>query len=367
MAIKELLKEGGKIAKEYADKAIKEATPVLEKYAKEAAKDFAEKAVPKAKELASEAAKYTKETAIPKAKEFAKEKAIPAAKKAIADTKVFTEEKAVPAIKKATADVKEFSEKTAKTVSEKTTQLVDLNGDGKIDQEDMLLLLNDIYTQSNNGIRNVSKPVKTICDEYLDRYKDPRQAAEKLITSDIVKCTTSGFLTGFGGVITLPVTIPANVASVLYVQMRMISSVAYLSGLDINSDATQTLVYACLAGVSVANVIKDTGIKLGTKIATSLVEKIPGKTLTAINKKVGFRMLTKFGEKGIINIGKMVPVVGAIVGGGFDLVETKIVANRSLKEFFDGDYEIKEDIEKEIIDIEVEDIISDEGVENPQQ
>jgi hypothetical protein len=37
--------------------------------------------------------------------------------------------------------------------------------------------------------------------------------------------------------------------------------------------------------------------------------------ITKINQKVGFRLLTKFGSKGVINLGKMVPLTGGIIGG----------------------------------------------------
>ena len=67
-----------------------------------------------------------------------------------------------------------------------------------------------------------------------------------MIDNAVVKCTTSGFLNGFGGLIVLPVTLPANVTSVLYVQMRMIASVAYMAGLNVRSDVVQTLIYACM-------------------------------------------------------------------------------------------------------------------------
>ena len=63
--------------------------------------------------------------------------------------------------------------------------------------------------------------------------------------------------------------------------------------------------------------------------------------MTKINQKVGFRFLTKFGEKGLINIGKMIPVVGALISGGFDLAETKIIADRAYKEFMEGQFVIE--------------------------
>ena len=66
--------------------------------------------------------------------------------------------------------------------------------------------------------------------------------------------------------------------------------------------------------------------------------EIPGKALVKINQKVGFRFVTKFGEKGLINIGKMVPVVGALINGGLDYAETKVIANRAYKMFMLNDF-----------------------------
>lgn len=42
-----------------------------------------------------------------------------------------------------------------------------------------------------------------------------------------------------------------------------------------------------------------------------------------------------------MNLGKMIPGVGAIVGGGLDFVETKVIANRDYRWFMLGDYSIK--------------------------
>lgn len=55
--------------------------------------------------------------------------------------------------------------------------------------------------------------------------------------------------------------------------------------------------------------------------------------LQKINKLVGFRFITKAGEKGVVNLTKCLPVVGGIVGGGFDIATTKIIANNAYKLF----------------------------------
>ena len=212
-------------------------------------------------------------------------------------------------------------------------------------QEDIMKLLDACYEKCLNGIPMISPSVEKMADDYLRKHESVESACRAMLRNQIVKCTTSGAVAGFGGAITMPVTIPANIGSVIYVQMRMIACVAYMANYELNCDQTQTFVYACLAGVTVNNVIKKAGINFGTKVANNLIKKIPGSVLTKINQKVGFRFITKFGEKGIINIGKMVPGVGAVVGGTFDLVETRIIANRAYKWFLKGDFSTASDNE----------------------
>ena len=223
----------------------------------------------------------------------------------------------------------------------------------KISQDDILKILDKCYEQAKSGIGKVSPPIDKMANDYLKREKNVKKAARSMLNYQVAKCTTSGILTGFGGAITMPVTIPANITSVLYVQMRMIACTAYMAGLDLDSDQVQTFVYACLAGVSVNEVAKKFGVKLGTKMAQKGIERIPGKVLIKINQRVGFRLFTKFGEKGLINLGKAIPVVGAAVNGGLDFAETKIIAKRAYNMFIRG-MDIKDSTisDPPIIDVE---------------
>ena len=213
-------------------------------------------------------------------------------------------------------------------------------------------LLDKLYNQSIHGIAKVSPPVEELANNYLEKSNDATTAAKKFINYQIAKCTTAGFVTGLGGIITLPVAIPANVGSVMYVQMRMIACLAYMGGYDTNSDQVQTLVYACLAGISIDQILKQAGIQFGNKFVMAMVKKIPGEVLTKINQKVGFRFVTKFGTKGIVNIGKAVPVVGGMIGGGFDFVETKVIANRAYKMFINGDFNVSSEDDEKVIEID---------------
>lgn len=46
-----------------------------------------------------------------------------------------------------------------------------------------------------------------------------------------------------------------------------------------------------------------------------------------INKKVGFRLIIKVGEIGIINFGKVILIVGGLIGGLFDVVVINRIGN----------------------------------------
>lgn len=218
-----------------------------------------------------------------------------------------------------------------------------------VSEQDIMKFLDEAYKKVLDGIPRVSPPVKTFAEDYLKKHKTKEAACKSMMKNQIIKCTTSGAIAGFGGLIILPVTLPANIANVLYVQMRMIACTAYMAGYELNSDQTQTFVYACLAGVAVNQLVKKVGIKIGEKVFDNLINKIPGKVLNAINKKVGMRLLTKYGTKGAINLGKLIPGVGAAVGGGLDFLETKIIANRAYKWFFENNLEINDDTEEDII------------------
>ena len=224
-------------------------------------------------------------------------------------------------------------------------------------KENILNVLSIIYDKSKSGIPHVSPPVEKVADEYLKKYPDKEIAAKRMLNMQVAKCTTSGFINGFGGFIAMP-----------DVQMRMIACAAYIGGYNLNDDEVQTFVYACLAGVSVNEIVKKFGVQLGEKLVLQGVKKIPGKVLTKINQRIGFRLITKFGEKGLINIGKMIPVVGAVINGGLDLAETKIIANRAYKMFILNDYSVGSDIPvDDVIDVDVISEDKNDAVENNEE
>lgn len=193
-------------------------------------------------------------------------------------------------------------------------------------------VLAKIYQYTINGLPG-EKPADVLAKEYMRNYVSTEKAMEAMVRNQVIKCTATGFLTGLGGFITLPVTLPADLASSMYIQMRMIAAIAVMNGYDLNDDAVQTNVYASLLGVKVGDLLKQVGVKAGEKAAMAALKKLPGRILVKINQMLGFRFITKFGEKGVINLAKGIPFVGGFLNGGLNLTETMILAKNAMKDF----------------------------------
>jgi hypothetical protein len=196
----------------------------------------------------------------------------------------------------------------------------------------LLQWLGWLYEGAINGIPGVDG-LEDLAESYGTRHRDVDEAIDRLISWQIAKAGAAGFATGLGGALTLPVAIPANLVGVLYIQIRMIGAIAHLRGYDVRSDQVKTLVVACLAGSAALDILKDVGINIGAQLTRQMILRISGQVLRRINQAVGFRLVTKAGSRGVVNLVKGVPLVGGVVGGTFDAAATKVVGRTAKRVF----------------------------------
>jgi EcsC protein family len=200
----------------------------------------------------------------------------------------------------------------------------------KNEESRALTLVKWISNKAIDGVPPLSS-AHDLADEYLiDRgYKNHDSRIDALINWETAKNFTSGFVTGLGGLLVLPFALPTAFAASWIIQARMAAAIARIYGHNIHSDRVRTFIMAALVGDSLKDIAKASGIVIGRGLAKSLIEKVPGKALIEVNKRVGFRLLTKAGEKGAINLMKGVPFVGGVVGGTFDAVACRVVGRNA--------------------------------------
>lgn len=183
--------------------------------------------------------------------------------------------------------------------------------------------------------------------KYLDKYGSVNAAVDHLVKWQITSSATTGFATSFGGLPTMAITLPANIAGVMGIQLRMIGAIAELGGFHEQTEEKKTGMYLCLLGSQAGNTLSKTTGQFAIKFSTAALKKLPGSVLTKINQAVGFRLFTKFGQKGLVNIHKAIPVVGGVVGGSIDALSTYSIAKAAKVLFLNDiiDFEKQEEIE----------------------
>lgn len=184
-----------------------------------------------------------------------------------------------------------------------------------------------------NGFGPV-KGAKTVAEEALKHAgHDREKAIKKVIATHTRVVGASGFVSGLGGLATMVVAIPADV-TVLYTRAtRMIAAIAYIQGYDVDSEEVRSVIAVSLIGSAGVEAMSKAGVEIGTKTALSALKKVPGSALTKINKAVGFRLVTKFGTKGTINLVKVIPVAGGAVGGTINVVAIRSIAGYTKRNF----------------------------------
>jgi hypothetical protein len=163
--------------------------------------------------------------------------------------------------------------------------------------------------------------------------EERERTIDGLISSHRRLVAVGGFVTGFGGLVSMVVTIPADIGSFFIASGRMTAATAHLRGYDVNDDAVRSMVLVSLLGASGPALLSDAGVRIGTTGAVAALRNLPADRLAEINQKVGYRLVTSFGEKGVINLVKVIPVIGGGIGAGVNVASINIIARHAKANF----------------------------------
>jgi len=174
------------------------------------------------------------------------------------------------------------------------------------------------------GIRGIGplSSAESLATAYLDdgKHRDDDARVAALIKWEAAKNFTTGFVTGLGGFITLPVAIPSALAASWVVQARMAAAIARIYGHDLETERVRTKILLSLAGDVAKEAMKDLGLKVGDKLTQRAVEQIPGRLLVEVNKRIAARLAAQVGARVALRFPRAVPVLGGVVGGSLDAV-----------------------------------------------
>ena len=167
-----------------------------------------------------------------------------------------------------------------------------------------------------------------------EQHGDVERGVHEVIENHVRCAGAQGLVTNLGGLVTLPVMVPANIMGLTLLQCRMVAGIAHLRGYD-------------LADMRVAQ--RDPGRLLGEERMLLLLKKkkIPGTPMAIATAplyddsidqvmagEVAAAMVARVaGKQIVITAGKRVPIVGGLLGAGTDAYSTWLVGRYAQREF----------------------------------
>jgi uncharacterized protein (DUF697 family) len=196
-------------------------------------------------------------------------------------------------------------------------------------------IVDALFNEALKGTMNLSSPhdlAKKYILENIDKSDD--EIVNSLIKWESSKSFGVGFVTGLGGFITLPVSLPASLVGNFVIQIRLCSTIAKIYGHDLKSEHVKTFIKLAALGGDGAKIAKKYGIQIGTKITEDLISKIPEEIIKEINKQIGLKLMSKSGTLSIANISKViVPIIGGIISGSIDGISCYFIAHKAKTTF----------------------------------
>ncbi len=166
-----------------------------------------------------------------------------------------------------------------------------------------------------------------LADEYRMNYSSIMEASDKLIKDQLLKIGGTGLLISLGTLFN-PVGIPVSMGISWMLQLRLINSLAYLGGYDLNSENVRTLAFVLL---------------LGKRAEDFFLEKIIGAGALGVmkegSKSIMKKLIPQFTSQITIKGGiKVVPILSGIVGTSVDVLMTHAIAKVAKQTFLKREF-----------------------------
>jgi hypothetical protein len=163
-----------------------------------------------------------------------------------------------------------------------------------------------------------------ISQRLLDEHRgDVDKAISELIEMHVRYAGAQGFVTNIGGLVTAAVAIPANITGLALIQCRMVASIAWLRGYDLDDPRVRNAILATILGEDdVEKMVKKRRLP-APPMAMATAPTYDPELDRVVAGEVASELITRVAGKRLAStIGRRVPVVGGVVGLTVDGFET---------------------------------------------
>jgi uncharacterized protein (DUF697 family) len=148
---------------------------------------------------------------------------------------------------------------------------------------------------------------------------DAQLAIDAVVDQHIRLAGVQGFVTSIGGLVTLPVSMPANLTGIAVVQARMVAAIAHLRGYDLDDPRVRTAVITCLLGEDgVTDRLEKSSLPT-SPLAIATAPVFDPELDRQVASEVVAELIARIsGKRMALTITRKVPLLGGAVGAGVD-------------------------------------------------
>ena len=173
-----------------------------------------------------------------------------------------------------------------------------------------------------------------VAADALAKTGDPEKAIALVTRNVKLVGAGGGFVTGLGGFVVMPVSLPVNILEFYTLATRVTAATAILRGYDVSQPHVRTAVLLTLVGADSDDILLKAGVQASSGKLTSLATRgLPAPVLMVLNKAIGFRLVGQVGRSTFSRLGKGVPVMGGVIGAGLDFYMMGKIAEQARAEF----------------------------------
>lgn len=175
---------------------------------------------------------------------------------------------------------------------------------------------------------------KVSASRSLQSRSEHEAAVDWLLAQHVGLAGAQGLLTNIGGLITLPVALPANLAGLAVVQMRMIAAIAHLRGYNVDDRRVRVALTLLMLGEDEVRKQIAAGKLPSTPMVIATAPVFDPNLDRAISERVFGDLGVKMaGKHVVVQVAKRIPLVGGGVGAAADGYLTYALGQYARREF----------------------------------
>ena len=149
--------------------------------------------------------------------------------------------------------------------------------------------------------------------------REPDAVVEEAIRSAMWRTAGTGALAGLGGVLTLPAG-GGDLLYFLYAEIELSAAIFTLFGVELDDEHHRPILLAAAMGLGVNEMVRIVGSRLGERAAQQLLRQLSQEAAKQLQRVLGQRLMAHLARRGWLGLGRLVPLTGAVVGGGINAV-----------------------------------------------